>query len=302
MIFAYKKIVPLLNKSLLVIITLLLVSIGMNISMAMAGAQHYEADMNSSQWDTTSSIVECTLAHKIPFYGKAEFVRRAGKKLFFRIFVEEIPRKKGKATLRSNPPNWKHNTDAKKLGELTYKAGEKPFLFNRTLSLRVLAELEQGMQPTVYFRNLDDKQDEVSVSLSTVNFMQSLSKFRQCNGKLLPFDFETAKNMELYFDTDKYNLTEEARRRLDTIIAYMNLMPSVKTATIEGHADYRGTHPYNDVLSNRRAVTVREYMKERKIPEARINLRYFGKRKPAASNKTRAGMAKNRRVRVRLIE
>lgn len=283
-------------------IMLLLAGMGMSISLAVAGTQHYEADMHSSQWGITSSIVECTLTHEIPLYGKAKFIRKAGKKLSFRMLVEEMPRKKGKATLRSIPPDWKHNVDIKDLGALTYQAGEKPFIFNRTLSLRVLAELEQGMRPTVYFRNLDDKKDEVSVSLSTVNFMQALSKFRQCSGKLLPFDFETAKNMVLYFATDKYNLNEEARRRLDTVIAYMNLMPSVKTTTIEGHADFRGTHPYNDVLSNRRAVTVREYMKERKISETRLNLRYFGKRKPAASNKTKAGMARNRRVQIHLLE
>lgn len=290
MIFAHRKIL------------LLLICIAANIPVAIADAQHYEADIQTSKWDTTASIVECTLTHEIPLYGVAKFVRRAGKRLHFRMLVDEIPRKKGKAILRAIPPNWKHNTETKKLGELTYSAGEKPFIFKRSLSLRVLAELEQGMRPTLYFRNLDDKQDEVSVSLSTVNFMQALSRFRGCSSELLPYDFETAKNMLLYFDTNKYNLNEDATRRLDTVIAYMGLMPSVKTATIEGHADYRGTHPYNDVLSNRRAVTVREYMKSKGVEETRINLRYFGKRKPAASNKTRGGMAKNRRVRVRLIE
>lgn len=283
-------------------ILLFLFCLAATIPVAIAGTQHYEADIHTSKWDTTSSIVECTLTHEIPLYGVAKFFRRAGKRLQFRMLVQEIPRKKGKATFRSIPPDWKHNTDTKKLGELTYSAGEKPFIFKRSLSLRVLAELEQGMRPTLYFKNLDDKQDEVSVSLSTVNFMQALSKYRGCSSQLLPYDFETAKNMLLYFDTDKYNLKEDALRRLDTVIAYMKLMPSVKTATIEGHADYRGTHPYNDVLSNRRAVTVREYMKSKGIEETKINLRYFGKRKPAASNKTRGGMAKNRRVRIRMVE
>jgi len=67
--------------------------------------------------------------------------------------------------------------------------------------------------------------------------------------------------------------------------------------SVQGHADDIGTEAENLKLSRDRAETIREYLiKNYSIDGARIEAVGFGERKPVASNKTKAGRQRNRRV------
>lgn len=270
--------------------------------LAMAGEPHYESDIHEAVWTSTSSPIRCTLSHEIPYYGRVEFVRDAGVPLSFRVYVHERPVRSGHAMLYSSPPQWKHDSQRRELGSVEYKAGSNPFRFNRELSLRVLAELEKGMQPMLTFRDLGDGADQLSVTISNVNFLPALEKYRECNSQLVQYSFAAAKNMSIYFATGDFQLSGDARRRLDAVAAYMKLDPSISGVVIEGHTDYLGTHMDNDVLSNQRASVVRDYLVAKGIPQKEnITLRYYGKRKPVASNKSSKGRARNRRTQVKLV-
>lgn len=70
---------------------------------------------------------------------------------------------------------------------------------------------------------------------------------------------------------------------------------------IIGHADAKGSNAYNDALSMRRAVSVRDWLASRGVPRDRIEIRGEGETAPVATNKTSSGRAKNRRAEFRVV-
>ena len=63
-----------------------------------------------------------------------------------------------------------------------------------------------------------------------------------------------------------------------------------------GHTDSIGTDAYNQKLSERRATSVKEYMVSKGVSAAKITTLGKGETQPVATNKTKEGRAKNRRV------
>jgi len=270
-------------------------------SLAMAGAVHYEATMADSAWKTTSSPLRCTLSHGVKLFGKGEFYQLAGKQPKFRFFVQQAPVKKGKFSVASHAPDWKHNQKSQDLGNYKYRQGETPFRFKRAMSLRLLSELEKGMSAIFYFKDWGDGKDDVSAVLSPVRFREALGKYRVCMAQIIPYDYEKIKHTRVNFVSAKYTLTSRARRQLDAVATFLLRDPSVKKVYVSGHTDNLGTHSYNNLLSEQRARVVREYLLKKKVPVSKMFVKYFGKRKPTASNNTKKGRAANRRVRVELV-
>jgi OOP family OmpA-OmpF porin len=65
---------------------------------------------------------------------------------------------------------------------------------------------------------------------------------------------------------------------------------------VEGHTDSLGSAEYNQRLSEKRAMAVKEYFVMKGIESHRMNAMGYGESRPVASNETEAGRAKNRRV------
>lgn len=262
---------------------------------------HYQATLEDSIWGTGSSPLLCTLSHTVDLFGRAEFYQEAGYQPSFRFFVNQPPIRKGSVSIHSRPPGWKHDHEESEIGKYSYKPGETPFRFKRTISLRLMAELEKGMTPVFSFKDWGDGRDDVEAALSSVRFREALGKFRICTGNIIPYDYAKVRNTWVYFETAKYTLTAKARRQLDAIAAFLLRDTSVKHAKVEGHADDRGSHTYNNTLSEQRALAVREYLLKKQVPAEKLLVRYFGKRKPASNNTSSKGRAKNRRVSVILV-
>ncbi len=71
---------------------------------------------------------------------------------------------------------------------------------------------------------------------------------------------------------------------------------------IAGHTDAQGNDQRNQALSERRASAVRQYLiANMAIPEVQISAVGYGESQPLASNESRAGRAKNRRIDVRIV-
>jgi len=136
----------------------------------------------------------------------------------------------------------------------------------------------------------------VTVILSSVRYREALGKFRVCMGQIIPYEFEKTRDTKVYFATAKSSLSEKGRRQLDAVAAFLLRDPSVKKASVEGHADDRGDHTYNNTLSEQRAIAVRDYLLGKKVSVSKLTVRYFGKRKPASLNNTKSGRSLNRRV------
>jgi outer membrane protein OmpA-like peptidoglycan-associated protein len=69
---------------------------------------------------------------------------------------------------------------------------------------------------------------------------------------------------------------------------------------VEGHTDNVGADDMNQALSERRAMSVGQYIATKGINSQRVLTAGFGESRPIASNDSDAGRAQNRRVEVRL--
>ncbi len=105
----------------------------------------------------------------------------------------------------------------------------------------------------------------------------------------------------VHFGFDQANLTAKAKEALDQLAAEI---PNTRhyIISVEGGADSTGDSSYNYQLSERRAASVIQYLaSEHSIPAHKIYVIGLGEDKTVASNASRDGRAKNRRVEVRLL-
>ncbi len=100
---------------------------------------------------------------------------------------------------------------------------------------------------------------------------------------------------EALFDFDKSVLKPAGKKSIDDAVAKMQKV-DVDVVIATGHTDSIGTDAYNQRLSERRAKTVKEYMVSKGVAAAKITTLGKGETQPVATNKTKEGRAKNRRV------
>ncbi len=105
---------------------------------------------------------------------------------------------------------------------------------------------------------------------------------------------------DTFFDFDKAVVKPEGKAKLDELV---NALTGQDTEVIVavGHTDWIGTDAYNQKLSERRANAVKAYLVSKGVPAEKIFTEGKGKKQPIASNKTREGRAKNRRVEVEVV-
>jgi outer membrane protein OmpA-like peptidoglycan-associated protein len=101
------------------------------------------------------------------------------------------------------------------------------------------------------------------------------------------------------FDFDKSGLRSDSGTAIQRAVVLLER--SKKSVIVEGHTDNTGTHEYNRALSEERAQTVASALEERGIASSRIATKGFAYDRPAASNDTPEGQAKNRRTEIVVI-
>lgn len=99
----------------------------------------------------------------------------------------------------------------------------------------------------------------------------------------------------IFFDFDKFTLRSESFPELNRLVELLEEQPSIKVE-IAGHADAIGTEEYNIKLSRNRADKVSGYLIQKGISRERITTTSYGESRPAATNGTKEGRQKNRRV------
>ncbi|MFM6950122.1 MAG: peptidoglycan-associated lipoprotein Pal [Novosphingobium sp.] len=99
----------------------------------------------------------------------------------------------------------------------------------------------------------------------------------------------------IYFDTDKFNIDAADQAALQAQATWLQKYPG-KRASIEGHADERGTREYNLALGERRANAAKNYLVTLGIEAARLTTVSYGKERPVALGSDEQSWAKNRRA------
>ena len=104
---------------------------------------------------------------------------------------------------------------------------------------------------------------------------------------------------DVLFGFDKSSLIDEGKAVLTQVAANINAqLADVQTVTISGHTDSSGQEVHNQTLSERRAKTVAQFIKQQGIPSAKVQFIGYGETQAIASNATKQGRAKNRRVEI----
>jgi len=99
----------------------------------------------------------------------------------------------------------------------------------------------------------------------------------------------------VYFGTDEHALDEASRATLAAQARWLLANPNVR-ASIEGHADERGTREYNLALGERRANSARDFLIQQGVPAARLLTVSWGKERPVAQGSNEEAWAQNRRA------
>jgi outer membrane protein OmpA-like peptidoglycan-associated protein len=108
-------------------------------------------------------------------------------------------------------------------------------------------------------------------------------------------EFGRVRVYGINFDVNSAVIRDESKPTLDKIAAMLKADAGMKL-TIEGHTDSTGTAEQNQLLSQRRAESVKAYLVAAGISAGRLAAAGFGASKPVASNSTDMGKAQNRRV------
>ena len=112
----------------------------------------------------------------------------------------------------------------------------------------------------------------------------------EANGMLIRLD------SGVLFDVDKYNIRPDAYDVL-TKLAEVLKQAQINSLHINGHTDSDASDEHNQVLSENRANSVKEFLEEQGVA-ATITTTGYGESQPIATNETKEGKQQNRRVEI----
>ena len=269
-----------------------------------ASFKQYEAPLSESEWTFNGNPIGCNLTHEVPFYGEAKFKQTAGKNelLSFSLSYKRQPISFTKvASVKSLSADWFPGQSARNIGETDVLKGKHIFKAKDMGSWRLLNELEVGRFPTFQYQDFESRQDQVSVSLSTVGFKQPYDHFLNCSTSLVPHKLPELTKMTLHFDFDKDKVRPQNLEKLKSLAAYAKYSDNVDIVFINGYTDAKGSKSYNKKLSSRRIASVQKILSSYGAPENKFKPSSFGEKFPVATNRKPWGRAKNRRVYVKVM-
>ncbi|MDT8424833.1 MAG: OmpA family protein [Methyloprofundus sp.] len=97
-----------------------------------------------------------------------------------------------------------------------------------------------------------------------------------------------------WFNKGSLHLTAKEKQRLDLVAQYMQ--HQTKALTINSHTDGMGRKANNMLVAQKRGDVVKRYLQAQGVSADKLIVRAYGETKPIASNRTREGQAKNRRI------
>lgn len=264
----------------------------------LAANKQYNAGMDNSNWYlSNSSPIQCTLEHPIPRYGQANFEAKASKKinLDFRLESKAAIPTTEVVQLKSVPPQWRPGTAPELIDTITFHQQFDGYVTKQS-AWRMLNELERGQVPTFYFHDWYNNKQMVSVGLSSINFNKSYDAFNNCIAQLLPYNFDDISFSILHYKKDGVLLTQFSKNRLKMIGDYIKHDKTINVVLIAGYSDSYGDINTNQVLSEERANSVKQYLADIGFDNENIQVSAFGEKHHIADNRNIIGRQENRRV------
>ncbi|MFI5140626.1 MAG: OmpA family protein, partial [Sphingobacteriales bacterium] len=128
-----------------------------------------------------------------------------------------------------------------------------------------------------------------------VNFPDAINKDTKAN------EGEIYRLNNVGFNLNSSYLTKESYKQLDNVISFLKLNPNIHIRIV-GNTDSIASSKYNQWLSERRAMSVYDYLLNHGVYGDRLVYVGFGEKVPIADNSTEAGRATNRRVEFEIVK
>lgn len=105
----------------------------------------------------------------------------------------------------------------------------------------------------------------------------------------------------VFYEIDSWQLKKESMTELNNL---SDLLSDNKNIIIEigGYTDSTGSAEYNQLLSERRALSVVNYLIGKGIPAEKLIYKGYGNKSPIGDNVTAEGRKLNRRTEAKIIE
>lgn len=105
----------------------------------------------------------------------------------------------------------------------------------------------------------------------------------------------------IFFDYGKFEIKPESLSELEKVSQFLTDNPKIKIE-ISGHTDNQGTEQSNQILSEKRAQSVSEYLVSKGVAKPRVKAIGYGSKKPIMNNDTEQNRQVNRRIEFRILE
>ena len=105
----------------------------------------------------------------------------------------------------------------------------------------------------------------------------------------------------VFFNTGKWEVKADSYAELERLVTLLQDIPTLKIE-ISGHTDNVGAASFNELLSQKRADAVVNYLLAKGVDKKRLSAKGYGQSNPVASNETTEGRAANRRTEFEIIE
>ncbi|NOH62735.1 OmpA family protein [Vibrio sp. RE88] len=276
-------------------LTLTLASVASSVS---AMDVRYAAKPQQSQWQMIANTpLECRMVHPIPNYGDAVFSSHASKKinLDFELKMKRPMGKTRDVSLVSMPPVWRPGDSAERITNIRFFQQFDGYVGGQT-AWSILTELEKGRYPTFSYQEWQSRDQRIEVSLSSVLFQRSYNAFSDCIANLLPYSFEDIAFTILHYDRSSVQLNKASQKRLAQIAEYIRHNQDIDLVLVSTYTANEESKSASQNLSEQRADVLRDYFKSLGLPEDRIQVQGYGRRRPVADNASPLGKDKNRRV------
>ena len=271
-----------------------------NTALAAQTYTRFASPMGDERWKMSGNPLRCGLSLKIPDYGIGYFEQYATKEPHFILRKWEEVLKPVRAQVFAKSPVWKPRGHNFLVAKSSINPGPFGIFLRRDPALKLLGYLSQGYQANFDYRSAEGF--NVSVVLSPIHFQKVYSKYQQCLGGLLSFDYEAVKKSVFHFGVDSKELTDADKEQLRRIAKYVAADRQIQVIRVFGYADESGRKGYNNAMSQFRAEAVKKYLIMLGVPKSKLYVTWFGALKPVARNDTDKGRAANRRVEIDLVK
>lgn len=161
--------------------------------------------------------------------------------------------------------------------------------------------LSISSKPFIYSENdINNSQFDLASIPSSTNYTTDDKRYNK-EGAIVGWGREIFL-YDIYYNFDSAKLLPDSKAALDRIILLLQSNPTLKLE-FGSHTDSRGTHEYNDKLSEERAKSVVDYLVNSGINRTRLSWKGYGKRHPLISNPATEGEHRmNRRTSFKIVE